>query len=98
MSKLEPTWGRSCFYYIPTGSWGKVANLLGRSSQMHQRLAQFAGKAVGALLLQHEWDKNDTQTAKRIAPDIKKWLIEQVPKIEFIWCRGGRANQASHSS
>ena len=49
-------------------------------------------QSIAALLLRHEWDKNDTQTAKSVAQDIKRWLIQQV-----LWPRIREASR-SHAS
>jgi hypothetical protein len=86
--QIRADMGADILYYVPTGSWGRNSNLLGRSEQMREHLARFAGQSVTALLLRHQWDKNDTQTAKSVAPDMKRWLIEQVAEDEFILWRG----------
>ena len=90
--------GADILHYVPAGSWGRKSNLLGRSEQMRAHLTRFAGQAVAALLLRHEWDKNDTQTAKSVAPDMKRWLIEQVAENEFILWRGRRANATAKTA
>ena len=89
--QIRADMGADILYYVPTGSWGRKSNLSGRSELMRAHLTRFAGQAVGALLLRHEWDKNDTQNAKSVAPDMKRWLIEQVAEDEFILRRGRRA-------
>lgn len=83
--------GLELLYYIPTGTWGKIAGLVGRAEQMGKELRRFSGQQVHALLLQHAWDKNGTPTAKRVAPDVKRWLVEQVKEDEFILWRGRRS-------
>lgn len=39
---------------------------------------------VKAMLLKHEWDKNDTQFAKVVAADIRSWTLEQLSEGEFL--------------
>jgi hypothetical protein len=79
-------------YYVPTKAWGLHPGLTRRAEAMRKDLERFSGQTVGVLLLQHDWDKNDTQIAKRAAPDIKKWLVEKVADGEFILWRGRRVN------
>jgi hypothetical protein len=96
--QIRADMGAEILYYVPTGSWGRNSNLLGRSEQMRGHLTRFAGQSVAALLLRHEWDKNDTQTAKSVAQDIKRWLIEQAAEDEFILWRGRRADATAKTA
>jgi hypothetical protein len=96
--QIRTDMGVDILYYVPTGAWGKVSKVVGRAEQMCQLLARFAGQTVSALLLRHEWDKNDTQTAKSVAPDIKRWLIEQAAEDEFILWRGRRADATAKTA
>jgi hypothetical protein len=89
--QIRAALGPDLLYYIPTGTWGKIAGLAGRAEQMGKELRRFSGQQVNALLLQHEWDRKGTPTAKRVAPDVKRWFVEQVKEDEFILWRGRRS-------
>jgi len=57
---------------------------------MRALLRANSGKLVKAMLLKHEWDKNDAQFAKVVAADIKSWMLEQLSEAEFILRRNVR--------
>lgn len=77
--------GGGLYYYIPTSKWRREGPLQQqRADQMRALLEANSGKAVKAMLLKHEWDKNDTQFAKVVAADIRSWTLEQLSEGEFV--------------
>jgi hypothetical protein len=82
---------RGLYYYIPTSKWRRSGGIAQqRAAQMLTLLSSNAGKAVKAMLLKHEWDKNNTQFAKVVVPDIRSWSLEQLSETEFVLRRSVR--------
>jgi hypothetical protein len=80
----EDSAGGLC-YYIPTSKWRREGPIeQQRADHMRALLEANSGKKVKAMLLKHEWDKNDTQFAKVVAADIKPWMLEQLSASEFV--------------
>jgi len=82
---------RGLYYYIPTSKWRRSGGIAQqRADQMLALLSSNAGKAVKAMLLKHEWDKNNTQFAKVVVADIRSWSLEQLSETEFVLRRSVR--------
>lgn len=62
----------------------------GRADQLAESVGRFVGKNVRALLLRHEWDKNDAQYAKSNAVDQRTLWVERLSESKLLLWRGGK--------